>query len=131
MSTPVTPLPTTNSVETGIDTVAADGTVIAEKAVDAAAETSQTWLAFPVIKQLFESFVAWIFGIMSKTGQLIITFAINKIQTGAQNSALQNAEQEVQTAIVSGNQNAITQAEQDFQKAESAAVNNDGSATPQ
>lgn len=126
-----TPLPTTNPVETGIDTVISNGTAGAEQAVDTAAEASQTWLAFPVVKQLFESLVSWIFGIASKTGQIAITFGINKIQTSSENAALQKAEQEVQTAIASGDQNALLKAEQDFQKADSAAVNNDGSAQPQ
>lgn len=125
------PLPTANPIETIIDTAISDGTSAGETAVDTAAETSQPWLAFPIIKQLFQALVSYILGIASKTGQLAITFGINKIQTGAQNSTLQKAEQEVQTAIAGGNPNDIAKAEADFQKADSAAVNNDGSATPQ
>lgn len=126
-----TPLSTVNKVATGIDTAIADGTTLAETAVEAAAESSQPWLLTFGIKQIFESIVKYVLGIAGKTGQLAITFQVTKAQGALENSALKKAEQEVQTALASGDPNAIAQAEQNFQKSQSTAVNTDGSATPQ
>ena len=126
-----TPLPTTNAVASGVDTAIADGESAAETAVDTMAEAAQPWLALPVIKQIFQSIVSYICGLLGKTGQLLATFAITKYQGSVENSALQTAETEVEAAIQSGDPNAIAKAEQDFQKAQSAAVNSDGSAQPQ
>jgi hypothetical protein len=126
-----TPLPTVNPIESGIDTAVSNTTTISETLLDKAAETAEPLLATPVIKQLFEALVKWLLGVASKTGELFLTFTINKAQGAAQDSALQSAEQEVQIAIQGGNADAIAKAEKDFQTAESSAVNSGGSATPQ
>jgi len=126
-----TALPTVNKLASGIDTAIADGTTVAEAAVETAAETSQPWLLTFGIKQIFEAIVKYILGVLGKTGQLESTFIVTKAQGAIENSALSKAEQEVQTALASGDPNAIAKAEQDFQKAQSAAVNSDGSAHPQ
>jgi len=126
-----TPLSTVNETATDIDKGISVAETVAEKAVDVAAESAQTWLAFPVVKQLFEALVSWIVGVLGKTGQLFATKAVTTIQGNNEDSALLKAEQEVQDAITSGDTARIAQAEADFQKAQSAAVNTDGSAHPQ
>lgn len=126
-----TALPTTNAVAEGIDTVISGGATVAEKAVETAAESAQPWLAFPVIKQLFQALVSWIIGILSKTGQLLSTKAVTTVQGSLEDSALVRANQEVVDAIQTGDPAKIAAAESDFQKAQSSAVNTDGSAPPQ
>lgn len=126
-----TPLPTTNKTAAGVDTAIADGTLAAEQAVEKAAEASAPFLAFPFIKQCFEAFANWLMGVASKTGQLALTFVITRVQTAEEGSALDQANKAVEAAILSGDANAITSAEAAFQKAQSSAVNSDGSAQPQ
>lgn len=125
-----TPLPTENKTAEVVDTAIADGAQAADQIIDKAAETSEPILAAPVIKQLFEALVKWLLGVASRTGQLFITFGITRSQGNAENSSLVSADKEVEDAIKSGDQNAIAKAEQDFQKAQSSAVNSDGSAQP-
>lgn len=126
-----TPLPTENKIATQIDSAISGGEGLAEQAIDAAAETAEPVLKAPVLKQLFEAAVHWLLNIASKTGQILITFGITRAQATAENSDLVKAELAVEAAIQSGDANAIAQAEQFFQQAQSAAVNSDGSAKPQ
>lgn len=126
-----TVLPTENKLASEVDAAISSGAGAAETAIEKAAETSEPALNFPVLKQLFEFFVHWILGVASSTGQVLITFGITRTQAKGENTSLIEAEKKVQSAIQSGDQNAIAQAEQDFQKAQSAASNSDGSAHPQ
>lgn len=125
-----TPLPTENKIASGVDTVISTATTLGEQALEKTAETAEPILTFPVIKQLFESLVNWLLGLASRAGQIIFTFGITRVQGDTENSSLAPAEREVQEAIQSGDPNAIAKAEQDFQKAQSGAVNSDGSAQP-
>lgn len=125
------PIPESNPIANGIDTAISGGESFAEKAVDTAAEGSQTWLALPFIKQVFEAIVHYLLTVVSKTGQLAITFAVNRAQGNSENSDLADAEKEVEAALQTGDPNAISKAEQDFQAAQSSASNSDGFTHPQ
>lgn len=126
-----TPLPTENKAASEADSLISGGVQAGEEALEKAAETAEPVLAFPVIKQVFEAFVHWLLGLASRAGQILVTFGITRAQGNAENSDLIAAEKEVETAIQSGDSNAIAKAEQDFQRAQSGAVNSDGSAQPQ
>ena len=126
-----TPLPTTNVVASAIDSAVAVGESAAVTVVEKAAETSEPLLAVPFIKECFEAFVSWFMGFWSKTGQLEVTKVVTTVQTGIEETSLESANKAVEAAIASGDQNAIATAEAAFQKAQSAAANNDGSAQPQ
>jgi len=125
------PLPNTNPIESGLDTALSVGGTAVVDAIETAVIAAEPEMATPVWKQIWESLLSWIVGTLDKTGQLFLTFKINKAQGSAQNSALNGADKEVQTALQSGDPNALAKAEQDFQKSESAAVNYGGSAHPQ
>lgn len=123
-------LSTENKTASQVDSAVSGLESVAEQAIDKAAETSQPFLAVPVIKQIFESIVHFILSLESRVGQLVFTFGITRGQGSAENSSLVDAEKEVETAIQTGDANGIAKAEADFQKAQSAAANSDGSATP-
>jgi len=125
-----TPLSTDNQLANTADSVISAGAEIGGQTLEKAAEAAEPVLSVPVIKQLFEAAVNWLLGLASRTGQILVTFGITRTQGNAENSSLLSAENEVQAAIQSGDPNAISKAEQDFQRAQSEAVNTDGSAQP-
>ena len=127
MTTPINP---TNPLESTIDTGVAAGADAAKTAVDTAAETSQAWLKFPIVKQLFESLVGWILGLVSQTGQLVITFVINRVQGNIENSDLVAAEKAYISAVQGGNSSAIESTRAALIAAQSASANSGGTAQP-
>lgn len=125
------PLPPINPIEKTIDAVASAGTTVAEVLVEKSAEAEVPALATPGLKQIFESFVNWLFGLAGKTGQLALTFTINRAQANSEQTALDVANKAVIAALATGDSNAIASAEANFQKAQSAAANSGGTAIPQ
>lgn len=124
------PLPTENKAASDADSIISGSVQAGERALEKAAETAEPVLAAPIIKQIFEGFVNWLLGLASRAGQILVTFGITREQGNLENSSLVAAEKEVETAIQSGDAHAIEKAEQDFQRAQSGAVNSDGSAQP-
>lgn len=123
-----TPLPTTNTVEQIGAVVVSDIQTMADAAIDTAAESAQPWLLTPVIKQFFEWIVSKLttplttmFGTLVSWGVIDTQIFLEKTGVSAALAALIAAEKK-------GDKDEIAKALKDFQAANSALDNNDGSA---
>lgn len=86
------------------------------------------WLGWPVIKQIMEL-------ILNKAADLLYTQAANAatkividVQVNVEQSKVLNAFQNLQMAIASGDQNAISKASSDLDDAYGSLIHSDGSA---
>jgi hypothetical protein len=88
-------------------------------------------LGLPVIKQITGDIEAAFENYITKIVETGATFAVIDLQTGSEDSKMDQASADLQTALASGNAQAIANAEDEFDAAQSAVANDDGSATPQ
>lgn len=104
-------------------------------AVNAAAGVAETaleadypWLALPIVKQLFEALFGYIAGKISDQLQNVATFTVIDIQVGSEESGISQALTNLIAAEKTGNAQQIQAAIAAYQAAQSALVNDDGSA---
>lgn len=86
-------------------------------------------LGIPVVKQIWEAIFNWIASYFIKAAQTGATFAVIDVQVDAEQSKLSKALSDLIAAEKSGDKNAIQQAIKNYQTAQSAFINSDGSAT--
>lgn len=88
-------------------------------------------LGAPVIKQIVDVFEKLAEDKITKYAETGATFVVIDVQVAQENTRLGRAEAALALAISSGNQTAIAAAKKEFDNAQSALVNDDGSASPQ
>ena len=121
---------TSNSAAGTVDTIIADVNTAGVQLVEKLAIADVPFLGFPIIKQIFQFALGWLDGYISKAIQLGATFGIIDIQVGAEKNALSQALLNVIAAEKTGDAAQIKAAIQAYANAQSALVNDDGSATP-
>ena len=102
---------------------------VAEKTVDTLAEGYLVWLKWPVIKQLFEMFVAWVGSQYAKEMAAGATKLVIDVQVNGEESAAKAALAKLQAAEAKGDANAIARASDDFDKAYADLLHYDCSAS--
>ncbi len=100
-----------------------------ESAIETAAIASQPWLGLPIIKQLFSYAVGWIAKYFYQQAAITATKIIIDVQIKMETSQTYGAFQNLQMAIASGDQVAITKASEDLDKAYGSLIHYDGSAS--
>ena len=122
---------TTNKTATTVDTIIKAG----ESAIVQVAENliiaDLPWMNIPVWKQIWEGILSWFATYLAKAAETGATFAVIDVQVGGEESAMSQALSELVAAEKTGDQNAIQSAIKNYQLAQSALVNDNGSATPQ
>jgi hypothetical protein len=125
MSTPTTTnVPATNA-DNAIKTVGND----IVDAVEAAIISDVPALALPVIKQIWEAFFTWISGYFIRAAETGATFIIIDHEVSGEETSLSEALKALIAAEKTGDQSAIQTAIENYAKAQSALINDNGSAT--
>lgn len=123
-----TPLPTTNVPEQIGATVVSDIQQMADTAIDAYAEAQAPVLAVPIIKQIFEYLVSWITTPLTTIFGTLLSWGVIDTEIFLEKLGVSNALKALIAAEKTGNPDAIAKALKDFQAANSALDNSDGSA---
>lgn len=129
---------TTNSTATAVDTAINDAVQAAEQAVDVAAETalqaSSPIFSLPIIKQVadfvIEDIVSTLGSDVSVSLQKVGTFVVIDTQVSNEEGGISTALANLMIAEKSGDPKQIQAAIAAYEVAQSALVNDDGSATP-
>lgn len=101
----------------------------AASAAEKALETSYPWLAFPVVKQIFEFGFSFVAGKISDALQNEATFQVIDTQVGSEETGISQALANLIAAEKTGNAQAIQAAITAYQQAQSALINDNGSAS--
>ena len=120
---------TTNNTANTVNNVISVASDVVVATVEALIITEVPFLGMPVIKQIFDGVFHFIAGYFVRAAQMGATFAVIDIQTAVEENALTKALAEIQAAEKSGDKDALQKALQDYQKAQSALINSDGSST--
>lgn len=126
MSQPVPTNPTAdfaNGVIAGVNNSAV-------KFVETIAIAKAAFLGWPIIKQMFELLLSWLFGIASKAEQAGVTFIIIDTQVSNEKAAFGKALADLSIAHASGDPIKIQQAIKEYSDAHSALINWDGASQP-
>jgi hypothetical protein len=125
MTSPTTTnAPATNTDNT-IKTVGDDIIQIVEDAI----LSDVPALGFPVLKQIWEALFTWISGYFIRAAETGATFIIIDHEVSGEETSLSQALQALIAAEKTGDQNAIKTAIENYAKAQSALINDNGSAT--
>lgn len=120
-----------NNTAQTVDTILQnDVAKIAETAVEKAAETALPFLLTPVVKQAFELLVEEVSDALFVEIAKIVTFEIIDIQVGTEKNNYMTAEGALHAALLTGDQNAIALARQNYKTALGALIHADGSSSP-
>ena len=132
--TPPTTNPTATEINAEIAAAVDQAETIADQAAETALDSAVPFFALPVIKPVTDLIIE---DIIKKLGeqlsialQTIGTFVVIDTQVGSEKIGISQALANLMTAEKSGDQNAIQQAIDAYQKAQSALENSDGSALP-
>jgi hypothetical protein len=120
----------TNSTATTADVIIQNANSAIIQLVMTLAIADQPWLGWPVIKTVFSLALGWVDGYLSKAEQTGATFLIIDTQVSSEETAISRAIAAVSAAQKTGDKNALQKAIQDYANAQSALINNNGSATP-
>lgn len=96
--------------------------------VEAAILIDVPWLGLPIIKQVFEYFLNFVASYIYVDAANTATKIVIDIQVNAEESVVISNFQELQQAIASGDQNAISKASSDLDSAYGSIIHSDGSA---
>lgn len=105
-----TPLPTTDVPASTVDKTVVEIITDAEAPVEAAIIAAQPWMATPVFKQLWESALNWVFGLLSNVLGTLTGYMVIDIQKYLALKKAATALADLKAAQASGDINAITQA---------------------
>ena len=122
---------TTNQTATEVNSVikSSGGTIVT--VTEGLIVADVPWLGTPIVKQIWEAIFNWIASYFIKAAQTGATFAVIDVQVDSEESNISKALSALVAAEKSGDQNAIQTAIKNYQLAQSAIVNDDGSASPQ
>lgn len=126
--------PTATTVNTVINDVVQAAENTAAQAAEAALDAAVPFFAAPVIKQVtdftIEEIIGYVGGKISVGLQQVGTFIVIDTQVAGEKSGISQALANLMLAEKSGDPAKIQEAINAYQKAQSALVNADGSATP-
>lgn len=119
--------PTENKEAAKIDSAVGALANVGVSSVEAMIIADVPWLAWPVIKQLWEIPFGWVSTYFVKAAKNGITFAVVDIQVAHEESNLSKELAAVVAAEKTGDPVAIKKAIQDYADAQSALLHSDGS----
>lgn len=121
--------PTTNNTTAGIVNqilkILIEGA--GQASIEAALIAQYPFLAWPFVRQIMELILSYALGIIYTNAANAATAVIIDIQVNVEASAASAAFQNLQMAIASGDQSAITKASQDLDNAYSSLIHTNGS----
>lgn len=101
-----------------------------EDSIITAAVAAQPWLGLPFVRQLFGFAVGWVGQYFYQQAAFAATKVIIDLQINLEESSTYSSFQNLQMAVASGDQNAITKASDDLNRSYAALIHYDGSAIP-
>jgi hypothetical protein len=118
--------PTNQAVKTADSIIHSAIYDVAVSAAESAVIAEVPFLGLPVVKQIFGAALNYFAGIVYTYLAQAATIQIITLQTDAEKNAYAKAELELRTAHLTGNQDAINKATDDFKKALTNIVHFDG-----
>ena len=101
---------------------------VAVNALKTAAVADFPWLALPVVSQLFSLLVNTVARYVYKYLSQVATFAVIDAQVASENNSYQQSVTQLQSALTTGDSDAISQAQAAFEANLASLIHFDGSA---
>lgn len=131
MATTPAPPTTINTTAADIDAFLKGLESAIQPIIQAELEALEPALALPVIEQISGAIEDAIENYITKQVELGATFLTVDFQTDAEDSAMDQAAQDLETAEASGDAAAIAEAKEEYDNAQTAVARDNGSAQPQ
>lgn len=132
MTTQTNPGPTTiNTTATQFDAFLKDLELVLTPAIEKILQGIDPPLALPIIEQIADEIESLVEDAITKQVELGATFVVIDAQTTGEDSKMDQAAQDLELAEASGDPMAISNAEDEYDLAQSGVAHDDGSAIPQ